>query len=198
MLWVFYFNTMEATNYFQHDYRSRLDKKLLKIRMKHHMAGVGVYWCLVEMLHEGNGFIEMDTETIAYELQCEEQIVKDVIEICFEYVEDMITCNRVIENLEFRQQKWEAKSQKGKEAADKRWEEYRKQKGNVSQTYTEPMGNLYQTYTNPMPNYAIEKEKEKEKDKEIVIGIDKWIDNSNSNSSNEAAAEFLYKQLTSN
>lgn len=172
--------------------------------MKHHMAGVGVYWCLVEMLHEGNGFIEMDTETIAYELQCDEQIVKDVIDICFEYVEDMITCNRVIENLEFRQQKWEAKSQKGKEAADKRWAEYRKQKDNLSQTNTEPMGDLYQTHTNPIPNYTIEKEKEKEKeivkeieiDKDIVIGIDKWIDNSKS--SNEAAADYLYKQLTSN
>lgn len=158
---------MEATNYFQHDYRSRMDKKLLKIRMKHQMAGVGVYWSLVEMLHEGNGFIEMDTETIAFDLQTDEQIVKDVISICFDYMDDNITCSRVIENLEFRQQKWETKSQKGKEAADKRWAEYRKAKGDVSKPYTKPMGDLYQTYTNVIPNYAIEKEKEKEIDKDI-------------------------------
>jgi len=189
---------MEATNYFQHDYRSRMDKKLLKIRMKHQMAGVGVYWSLVEMLHEGNGFIEMDTETIAFDLQTDEQIVKDVIDICFEYMNETITCKRVIENLEFRQQKWEAKSQKGKEAADKRWAEYRNKKQEVSPTYTEPMGDLYQTYTKPngslIPNYAIEKEKEKgieidkDKAKEIDIAVI-------SNDSNAIAADLLLDKL---
>jgi len=149
-------------NYFQHDYRSRLDKKLLKIRKKHGMNGVGVYWSLVEMLHEGSGFIEMDTETIAYELQCDEQVVKDVIEICFEYYDNNITCNRVIENLEFRREKASERSKKAFAAANKRWTDYRERQAYLENTNTIPQA--YQPNTKPILNHAIEKEKEKEKE----------------------------------
>ena len=159
---------MEPINYFQHDYRSRLDKKLLKIRKKHGMTGVGVYWSLVEMLHEGSGFIEMDAETIAYELQCDEQIVKDVIEICFDYFEDNVTCNRVIENLQFRREKASAKSKQGTDAVNVRWEKYR---ASLILSDTDSIPLVYEPNTQPIPNHTIEKEKEKEK--EIDIDIDK-------------------------
>lgn len=158
-------------NYFQHDYRSRLDKKLLKIRMKHGWSGIGIYWALTEMLHEGNGFIEMDIETIAFELQCDEQIVKDIIEICFEYFEGNVTCNRVIENLQFRREKASAKSKQATEAVNKRWEKYR----NSIQNNTNDIPIVYEPNTQPIPNHTIEKEKEKEKgidiDKEKALQV---------------------------
>ena len=131
------------------------------------MNGFGVYWALVEMLHEGNGFIEMDTETIAYELQCDEQIVKDVIEICFDYFENNVTCNRVIENLQFRREKASAKSKQATDAVNKRWEKYR----NSIQSDTNGIPTVYEPNTNDIPNHTIEKEKEKDIDKER--GIDK-------------------------
>ena len=81
---------METKNYFQHDYRSRLDSKLLEVRMKHGMAGFGIYWCLVEMLHEGNGVIKMKPEVIAFELQVSVEIIKDIINICFETDGDVV------------------------------------------------------------------------------------------------------------
>lgn len=152
-------------NYFQHDYRSRLDKKLLKIRMKHGWSGIGIYWALTEMLHEGNGFIEMDIETIAFELQCDEQIVKDIIEICFEYYESNVTCNRVIENLQFRREKASAKSKQATEAINKRWAEVRERNEYLKNTNGIP--SVYEPNTKPIRNHTIEKEKEKEK------GIDK-------------------------
>lgn len=156
-------------NYFQHDYRSRLDKKLLKIRMKHGWSGIGIYWALTEMLHEGNGFIEMDIETIAFELQCDEQIVKDIIEICFEYFEGNVTCNRVIENLQFRREKASAKSKQGTEAVNKRWEKYR----NSIQNNTNDIPIVYEPNTQPIPNHTIEKEKEKgiDIDKEKALQV---------------------------
>ena len=150
-------------NYFQHDYRSRLDKKLLKIRRKHGICGFGVYWALVEMLHEGNGFIEMDTETIAYELQCDEQIIKDVIEICFDYFEGNVTCNRVIENLEYRRSKASEKSKIATENINKRWEKYR----NRIQSDTNGIQSVYEQNTNSIQNHTIEKEKDIVIDKEI-------------------------------
>ena len=154
-------------NYFQHDYRSRLDKKLLKIRMKHGWSGIGIYWALTEMLHEGNGFIEMDIETIAFELQCDEQIIKDIIEICFDYFEGNVTCSRVIENLQFRREKASAKSKQATDAVNKRWEKYR----NTIQNNTNDIRVEYDSNTNDIPNHTIEKEKEKDIDKER--GIDK-------------------------
>jgi hypothetical protein len=179
---------MEPINYFQHDYRSRLDKKLLKIRKKHGMAGVGVYWSLVEMLHEGSGFIEMDAETISYELQCDEQIVKDVIELCFDYFEDNVTCNRVIENLKFRREKASAKSKQGTDAVNKRWDKYR---ASLIQNDTNSIPSVYEPNTQPIPNHTIEKEKEIDKEKDI----DKGIVESNSNS-NYGVYYKLYKKLT--
>ncbi len=131
------------------------------------MNGIGVYWCLVEMLHEGSGFIEMDTETIAYELQCDEQIIKDVIELCFEYFEGNVTCNRVIENLEFRREKASAKSKQATEAVNKRWEKYR----NSIQNDTDSIPKVYEPNTSGIRKYTIEKEK----DKDIEKGIDKDI-----------------------
>jgi hypothetical protein len=173
---------MEPINYFQHDYRSRLDKKLLKIRKQHGMSGVGVYWCLVEMLHEGSGFIEMDVETIAYELQCDEKIVIDVIELCFEYFEGNVTCKRVIENLQFRRDKASAKSKQGTEAVNKRWEKYRNS-----------IPSVYEPNTQPIPNHTIEKEIEIDIDKDK----DKGIEEVNSNSSNNYGIYYkLYKKLT--
>jgi hypothetical protein len=160
---------METMNYFQHDYRSRLDKKLLKIRKKHGMNGVGVYWCLVEMLHEGSGFIEMDTETIAYELQCDEQVVKDVIEICFEYYESNVTCNRVIENLQFRREKASAKSKQATEAINKRWAEVRERNEYLKNTNGIPP--VYEPNTKPIRNHTIEKEKEKGIDKDKLTAV---------------------------
>jgi hypothetical protein len=167
---------METMNYFQHDYRSRLDIKLLKIRRKHGMAGVGVYWSLVEMLHEGSGFIEMDTETISYELQCDEQIVKEVIELCFDYFEGNVTSNRVIENLQFRREKASAKSKQATDAINKRWEKYRNSIPTVYEPYTNDIPTVYEPNTNDILNHTIEKEKEKEIEKGIEIDKEKDID----------------------
>jgi hypothetical protein len=138
---------METKNYFQHDYRSRLDGKLLEVRMKHGMTGFGLYWCLVEMLHEGNGFIKMKPEVIAFELQVPIEIIKDVIDICFKIEDGIITCNRVKENLTIREEKRLAKSKAGKKGMDKRWSSYNTTITNNNTTITK---------------HNIEKEKEKE------------------------------------
>jgi hypothetical protein len=159
---------MENKNYFTHDYRSRLDTKLLEVRMKHGMEGFGVYWGLVEMLHEGNGTIQMKPDVIAYEFRCNVELVKDIVSICFERTEDdLITCNRVMENLRIRKEKFESKSEKGRDAANKRWGKDRS-----------PMGDVWVDDGFGMGNHAKEKEKEKEKEKvkEIDLKIDSISD----------------------
>jgi DNA polymerase III delta prime subunit len=94
-----------------------------------------------------------------------EQVVKDVIEICFEYYESNVTCNRVIENLQFRREKASAKSKQATEAINKRWAEVRERNEYLKNTNGIPP--VYEPNTKPIRNHTIEKEKEKEK------GIDK-------------------------
>jgi hypothetical protein len=112
---------METINYFTHDYRARDDYKLIKVRMKHQMAGVGVYWCLVEMLHEGMAKIDYDLDVLSFQLLVDKQIIDDVIKDCFSVEDNKITCQRVKDNLTLRMEKYNKKSEDGKAAANKRW-----------------------------------------------------------------------------
>lgn len=185
---------MENKNYFQHDYRSRLDTKLMKVRMKHNMQGIGVYWCLVEMLHEENGQINTDVDTIAYELRVDVQVVKDVIDLCFTYDDNKIISERVIKNLEYRKQKREEKSKKGKEAAQKRWNTHTKPMGDPLENDGLPMGNLYQTYGLPIPNHAKEKAKAKEKEKDIIKTVEVEANKASRVNTDKSFIESFFEQ----
>jgi hypothetical protein len=66
--------------YFSHDYNARNDRKLIKLRLKLKMEGLGIYWCLVEMLYEEEGKISIsDIPTIADELRVKQGIIDQVV-----------------------------------------------------------------------------------------------------------------------
>jgi hypothetical protein len=165
---------METKNYFQHDYRSRVDIKLMEVRMKHGIAGFGAYWCLVEMLHEGNGVIKMKPEVIAFELQCDIQMIKDIISICFNIENDEVTCDRVKENLEIREQKRLDKSVAGKKGMEKRWSSNNDDIEDDNTPITKHNKPITK-HNKPITKHNIEIEKEKEKEKEINIDKDKLL-----------------------
>jgi hypothetical protein len=151
--------------YFQHDNHSREDEKLIEVRMKHQMAGIGVYWCLVEMLHEGNGYIETKPKLLAFQLQVDEQVINDVVDICFSVEDDKITCNRVKQNLLYREEIKLKKSEAGKKGMASRW----------SKTDNTVITNDNTVITKD--NTVItEHNKEKEKEKEKVIDKVKVIE----------------------
>lgn len=69
-------------NYFSHDYNARNDPKLLKLKMVHGHAGLGLYWILIEMLYEQGGTLNLDMlDVIAFQEQVDKttllSIVKD-------------------------------------------------------------------------------------------------------------------------
>ena len=171
---------LNTTYYFQHDYNSRSDGKMIEIRMKHGMCGVGTYWCLVEMLHENEGYIDLKPNRLAYELGTDEQMINDIVELCFSVVDDKITCNRVIENLNHRIEIKEKKSNAGKTGMANRWN-----KNNPNGVITEVLqsyNNVITEHNNVITehNIGIDKgidkgkgiDKDKDKDKEIGTGID--------------------------
>src|SRR3990167_2273236 len=50
---------MKNSYYFPHDYHARHDPKLERLRMVMGCEGIGIYWCIVEMLYEEGGSLEL-------------------------------------------------------------------------------------------------------------------------------------------
>lgn len=120
------------TNYFTHDYNARNDNKLVKLKQCVGMSGVGIYWCLVEMLFEQGGKIKIsDLEIIAKELKEKRAKVEKVV-MNFELFEmnfEFLWSNSVNERLKLRKEK----SDKARESVN-----YRHQKvTNVNHTVTQ-------------------------------------------------------------
>ena len=66
--------------YFPHDSNARNDIKLIKLRSKHSYEGFGIYFAILELLFsENNRLCIDDYETLAFGLQCDKDILKDII-----------------------------------------------------------------------------------------------------------------------
>lgn len=107
--------------YFSHDYNSRNDKKIIKLSMRHGVAGIGIYWCIVEMLYEESGYLNVNEyERISFELRTEYELVKSVINdfdlFCFDG--DLFYSESALNRLNQRSEK----SHKARESINKRWE----------------------------------------------------------------------------
>ncbi len=121
--------------YFSHDYNSRNDKKLIKVFMKYGVAGIGIYWCIIEMLYEEAGYLDtIEYERITFELRTEYDTVKDIIENfdLFIIKGTKFHSETAIDRLNKRADK----SQKARESINKRWEKYERNT-NVKETKNE-------------------------------------------------------------
>ena len=112
-----------SKEYFSHDYNARSDPKLARVLMKLGTDGLGIYWCLIEMLYEQNGYISLDhIETIAFELHqqcnCITSVLKDFD--LFKFQDDKFYSESVLKRLNIRADK----SEKTRSAALKRWSDY--------------------------------------------------------------------------
>lgn len=71
---------MKETFYFQHDFNARNDPKLQSLLMERGVAGIGIYWCIVELLYEQGGVLPLkQCKSIAFALHVECSDVESVI-----------------------------------------------------------------------------------------------------------------------
>jgi len=117
--------------YFSHDYHARTDRKMINLQMKHGMAGVGIYWCLIEIAYENNGVIPVsDCERITFELRTKYERIKSVLEdFDLFYTEDgfyhsVSIDRRLLERKE--------KSESARKSVNKRWEKTKDQDINTN------------------------------------------------------------------
>ena len=111
---------MKDSYYFPHDYHARHDPKLEKLRIILGLEGVGVYWCIVEMLYENGGYLEIsDIPFIAESLKTTEGLLEDMIkkQDLFEQIGDRFTSPAVLKRLNHI----DVKRYKAKESINKRW-----------------------------------------------------------------------------
>jgi hypothetical protein len=146
------------TYYFQHDYNSRNDDKILELRAEFGAAGYGIWWMLIESIAETeDGYLNKDRIaglSLGFGISKDE--LSKIIDFCIEIellkVEDsLLYSERMLEHKAIRKAAQEA----GAKGAAKRW-----QKGKYSPPNSPPISD---------PN-AKERKGEESKEKDIIIG----------------------------
>lgn len=66
--------------YFPHDFGARTDPKLQEVLMEHGVAGIGIYWCIVEMMYEQGGELPLrNIKSIAFNLHADVSMVASIV-----------------------------------------------------------------------------------------------------------------------
>lgn len=102
--------------YFSHDYHARHDPKLEALFLDHGLAGIGAYWCIVEMMYEQGCHIEKNYERLSKALRTEVGFIKSVAEDYSLFIvhNDTITSSSVQSRFQERIEKAKAKSEAGR------------------------------------------------------------------------------------
>jgi hypothetical protein len=130
---------MKNTFYFPHDYHARHDPKLSALIKNFGMEGYGVYWDIVEILHEQGGKLEKFPklfEGLSHELNLNEATLKQIISASisafnlFQEDEKYIWSDRVLDNIEELNRKRSQKAEAGRLGGIKSGEKRSKTKQN--------------------------------------------------------------------
>lgn len=108
------------SEYFSHDYNARNDLNMKKLFMGEGLAGIGLYWCIIEMLYEKGGYIDLDyIPIIAFDLRTTDEVVHNVIEKyeLFDCNNTHFYSNSVLNRLNMRAEK----SEKARKSIEARW-----------------------------------------------------------------------------
>jgi hypothetical protein len=123
---------MKDTYYFSHDMNARSDPKLCALISDYGSAGYGIFWVIIEILHEekDNTILYKDyvIKSIAKQSGAELEQVKEIIKSCIDEYEllklkdDIIYSERVIRNTTKRAEIVEKKRNAGRKSAEARKE----------------------------------------------------------------------------
>jgi len=105
--------------YFSHDYSSREDEKIKRLLFAHNWNGYGLYWAIIEMLYQNNGYMLTEYERIAFDLRVEVEIIDSIINDfgLFKFKQNSFYSKSVLNRLEQRK----IKSEKARRSASVRW-----------------------------------------------------------------------------
>ena len=111
---------MKESYFFSHDYNARQDPKMQEVLMDYGVAGIGIYWCIIEQLYEQGGRLLLSSiKAIAFSLHTNIDDVHSIINNYGLFDNDGLEfwSPSVSRRLESRKQT----SEKRTRAASKRW-----------------------------------------------------------------------------
>ncbi len=119
----------KETFYFSHDYNARSDIKIQALLVEHGAVGYGVYWIIVEILHEETAKkLKLDSlifVAIARQASTSVEQAKAIVECCLKYElfteeDGYFFSKRILENIEKRKDISEKRAKAGRISAEKR------------------------------------------------------------------------------
>jgi len=124
---------MKEAYYFSHDSNARNDLRVVKLRRLHGLAGVGLFWCVVEMLREADEYKlpQENIPDICFELRVEEDVFQSLFDCgLLERDEIYFWSNSLINRMKKREEISKKRAEIGRRGG------YAKQKGSNSQAIT--------------------------------------------------------------
>lgn len=115
---------MKDIQYLTHDLGARNDPKLMDLQMDMGGMGLGIFWCLVELLWENGGYIPENYKSIAFALRwCKSSDVEKVVKgyNLFQIEDGMITSRSARDRINSKREKFDRVSSARRAAADTRW-----------------------------------------------------------------------------
>lgn len=107
---------MKQSYYFSHDNNAYNDERIVDLRIKHGIAGYGVYWAILEQLHQSGGKMEKDIKRLAFALQLNSKLVASVLQEfgLFEFEDNLFYSKRMLEHFEKRKTISKKRSEAGR------------------------------------------------------------------------------------
>ena len=115
---------MKDLPYITHDFGARNDPKLMDLQMDMGGQGLGIFWCLVEMLWENGGTIPANYKSIAFALRwCKPSEVEKVVTGygLFEVADGAISSHSASARINEMRTKFGARSESNRRASAARW-----------------------------------------------------------------------------
>jgi hypothetical protein len=193
---------MKKAYYFSHDSNAKTDEKILNLRAELGWEGYGIYWALIETLHDSteNKFPLKSLNGLSINLGVKRIKIEKIIHDygLFKSDENFFWSESLIKRMKIK----EEKSWKARKAAKKRWES---EDANAMQTHSESNANAMQTHSesNALKERKGKERKRKEskgkesKGKESKGKESKGKESKDDDASNEAPPESVFKNFIS-
>lgn len=106
---------MKKQSYFQHDDTAKDDEKIIDLRAEMGWEGYGLYWALIEWMHQQGGTIEYKPLRMAVYLSTTEDKIRLLVQgfLLFRIEDDMLVSRRLSSQLEYREQVRQQRSRAG-------------------------------------------------------------------------------------
>lgn len=158
--------------FFSHDTNARTDPKIMAMLFEHKAQGYGLYWTIIEMLSEHDGYKlrrnKMTYNAIAMAMLCDTNSTENFVNSCiheyelFDADEEYFWSESLNRRMKFKDEKTAKRAEAGKKGAEIRWKNDKNK-----QTDSNAMANVSQPHGNAIAKDSKQNETKQNETKNI-------------------------------